>query len=279
MKIPVYLYPNLFEVTIDLDSNNRINRVMYQRDLTLQKGLKNKVQIQFKNSDQKLLDVSTSSFVFVLFDTVNQRNLIEKDITILDTGSTATVYPSKGLGEVVFTESDLDRCESVDYKFGIKKLDSDGSYVPVYANTYYGMGETVHVKHDLYPVLKPSQEVTHFTTYYNATTQNYEYYTGNLYAYPEFNSNTALHTAAVYMTNYRGQVILEATLENDPATFGNYAIIDTITYNGFTGIDYFNFNGVFSKVRVRYIPEENPITQHNNDTAYAGTVDRVLYRS
>ena len=111
------------------------------------------------------------------------------------------------------------------------------------------------------------------------STQNYEYYTGNLYAYPEFKSNTALHTAAVYMTNYRGQVILEATLENDPATFGNYAIIDTITYNGFTGIDYFNFNGVFSKVRVRYIPEENPITQHNNDTAYAGTVDRVLYRS
>ena len=278
MKLPVYLYPNLFEVILDLDNNNRINQIMYQRDLKLQKGIKNKIQIQFKNSDQKFLDVSTSSFVFVLFDTVNQRNLIEKDITIIDDGTTRAL---RGLGEVVLTESELQKCESTFYKMGIKALDSDGSYVPTYANTYYTVGATVEVRHDLYPTLVPSQEVTKFSMYFNAdeSARQYEYYTGNLNAYPEFNSNTALHTAAVYMTRYKGRVIVEGTLETSPTTFGHYAIIKDTTYNGFTGIDYYNFNGVFSKIRVRYIPDKDPVTQENNNTVYSGTVDKVLYRS
>ena len=130
-KLPVYLYPNLFEVILDLDDNNRINQVMYQRDLKLQKGLKNTVQLQFKNSDQKLIDIRSKQFVFVLFDTINQRNLIEKDVRILDTSTTATTALLKGLGEVVFTESELQACESVYYKGVIKALDEDGSYIPV----------------------------------------------------------------------------------------------------------------------------------------------------
>jgi hypothetical protein len=67
--------------------------------------------------------------------------------------------------------------------------------------------------------------------------------------------------------------------ENDPVTFGNYAVIGNFSYTGFSGIAYYNFNGVFSRVRIRYIPDKNPISQLNNDTSYAGTVDKVLYRS
>lgn len=277
MKLPVYLYTNLFEVILDLDNNNRINQVMYQRDLKLQKGVKNKVQLQFKNSDQKFIDVSTSSFVFVLFDTVNQRNLIEKNVTILDDGSNREL---RGLGEVVFTESDLQSCESTFYKMGIKALDVDGSYIPAYANTYYGVGATIEVRHDLYPTLVPSQEVVKFSMYFNAdqSAQRYEYYTGNLNAYPQFNGNTALHTIAVYMSRYKGRVIVEGTLESNPGTFGNYAVIKDTVYDGFTGIDYYNFNGIFSNIRVRYIPNKEPVSQQNNNTVYAGTVDRVLYR-
>lgn len=278
MKLPVYLYANLFEVILDLDNNNRINQIMYQRDLTLQKGVKNRIQLQFKNSDQKLMNVSSSTFVFTLFDTVNQRNLIEKNVTILDDGVTLAL---KGLGEVIFTESDLMNCESVYYKMGIKVLENDGSYSPTYANTYYGVGGTLSVKHDLYPVMIPSQETTSFSMFFNANqdAQWYEYYTGNLNAYPQFKSNTALHTAAVYMTRYKGRIIIEGTLENDPSTFGNYAVISDTAYTGYTGIAYTNFNGIFSKIRVRYIPDKNPVTQQNNDTAYRGTVNKVLYRS
>lgn len=58
-KLPVYLYPNLLTVQLDLDNNTRIDRTMYQRELKIQKGLKNKVQIQVKNSDQKLVRIKS----------------------------------------------------------------------------------------------------------------------------------------------------------------------------------------------------------------------------
>ena len=80
------------------------------------------------------------------------------------------------------------------------------------------------------------------------------------------------------MTKYKGDILIEGTLENSPSSFGNYAVISRKTYNGFTGIDYTNFNGVFSKIRIRYIPAKDPVTQRNNNTTYAGTVDQVLFR-
>jgi hypothetical protein len=61
-KLPVYLYPNLFVIQLDLDNTVRgINNTMYQRELKIQKGLKNKVQIQFKNSDQKNIRINRNS--------------------------------------------------------------------------------------------------------------------------------------------------------------------------------------------------------------------------
>lgn len=262
---------------------------MYQRELKLQKGVKNTIQIQFKNSDQKLLNVSSGSFVMSLFDVVNQRNLMQKDVIILDDGVTPSL---RGLGKVIFTESDLELCESTYYKIGFKALDSEGSYAPAYANTYYDTAGTVEVRHDLFPTLLPSQEVTsqqfQMHVNYDINAQRYEYYSGNLDANPQFKSNAALHTAAIYMSNYTGIVRIEGTLENTPNSFGNYAIINETGYSGFTGIDYKNFNGIFSKIRIRYIPAKNPVTNSNSlysgpnaaqNLAYAGEVDKVLYRS
>ena len=182
---------------------------------------------------------------------------------------------------MVFTESDLNACESTYYKFGVKQLDDTGSYVPAYANTYYEMAGTLEVRHDLFPTLVPSQETTAFTTYYNADIgfQQHEYYTGNFDAHPEFKSNNALHTVAVYMTNYKGDILIEGSLDPDPTVFGDYATIQTRTYDDVTGIRYYNFNGIFSNIRVRYIPEKNPFDNQNDDPAYRGTVDKVMYRS
>ena len=40
-NLPVYLYSNTLDVTLDLDATVRgVNQVMYQRDLKIQKGIK-----------------------------------------------------------------------------------------------------------------------------------------------------------------------------------------------------------------------------------------------
>lgn len=277
-KCPIYLYPNLFEVILDLDQNTRIHNIMYQRNIQLQKGLKNRVQIQFKNSDQKLLPVSTSSFVFSMFDAINQRQVVRKVVSMIDDGVTTS---TKGLGVLELAESDTLDLDVGTYKFTVANVESDGSYLPTYANTYYGIGGTIELRQDSYPVLQPSMEEYSFQDQYNYDTQLHDYYSGPMYAAPQFNGNSALHTMAIYMTKFKGTVHIQATQSNTPGYFDDYATIQTLTYTGRSGIDYINFNGVFSYVRIKYTPTPDPVSGNNNHMSdtYHGTIDRVLYRS
>ena len=277
-KLPVYLYTNLFEVMLDLDNNIGIHQTMYQQPLTIQKGVRSTIQLQFKNSDQKRLNISTQTFVMNVFDPTNNTLMLSKQLDILDTASTTT-NALKGIGQVTFTEVDTLEAEPKNYRFSVTRLESDGSYSPAYTNTYYGVAGTLEIRNDVYPALKPSQEITNFQRNYNATASKWEYSTGNLRANPEFQAGTALHTVAFYMTGFKGRVLVEGTLENSPGTYSYFATLGTKTYFNYTGVGYVNFNGLFSYIRVRYIPDANPLTGLNDDTTYAGTFDKVQYRS
>lgn len=281
LKLPVYLYPNTFELLLDLDDNQRIHNIMYQRDLTIQKGVKNKIQLQFKNSDQKPVPVSTSSFKFTMFDRTNQRKVIEKDITILDDGTTST----RGLALLVLAEGDTWGIDCADYQFSITKYDeTDNTYTPAYANTYYGMVGTLHLQHDLMPALQKSLTVTQFQKNLNRDpgSQRYEFDSGNLPGNPSFHHNGEYHTMAVYMTNYTGWVHAQGSMDNAPPPSGavsTYADIEARYYTRFTGIDYFNFQGVWSYTRLRYVPDIGAYPGLNDQTQYTGSVDKLLYRS
>lgn len=279
-KLPVYLYTNLFDVTLDLDNNRGIHQTMYQRTLKIQKGVRNTVQLQFKNSDQKRIDISTQTFVMNVFNQEDHQLVMTKDLTIIDDGSTSTNI-LKGLASVTFTESDTLGIDTKSYNFSITKLEEGGSYSPTYSNTYYDVAGVLEVKNEILPAMKPSLAVTNFQRVFNpdSAAQQWEFYSGNIRVNPELQSNHAQHTVAIYMTNFKGSVRVEATQENSPGTYGNYATISTKTYTGFTGSDYVNFNGVFTSVRVKFIPQKDPATLLNTDVNYTGSVDKVLYRS
>jgi hypothetical protein len=276
--LPVYLYQNNISVILDLDPDVRgVNQVMYQRDLKIQKGIKNQIRIQFKNSDQKRIPISnTQTFVFSMFDATNRRLLIEKPLEILDDGVTTS---TRGLALLELDSSDTLDLTRSSYTYSIKYADpSNGDYLPAYSNTYYGMNGTLYVSEEIYPVLQPSQEVDVFQKSFNAATQKYEHKSGNIYAYPEYNGNSALHTVAYYMTNFKGTVYVEGTLYNTPDSTDRYSIINSRHYDGFSGIDMVNFNGVFSYIRVMYIPDSAPADVGNDNPAYYGSFDKILYR-
>jgi hypothetical protein len=346
-SLPVYLYPNTLDVILDLDPTVQgVNRTMYQRDLKIQKGIKNKIRIQFKNSDQKRLPISnTATYVFNMFDADTQQLVIEKQLEVLDdsvvvyqsqdqgaagntltfadtsdlsvgqtvtgfgisantivstitgtnvilsnpttvalTSSTSLTFNTlslRGVGQLTLLESDTVDLETNSYKFSIVYRDpEDGTFLPTYADTYYGIPGTVYLNNDVFPILQPSQEIVSFLKSFNSQTNLYEHKSGNVYAYPEYNGNTALHTMALYMTGFKGTVYIQGTLYNSPQSLGRYVTVATLNYNGFTGIDYQNFNGIFSYVRVMYVPAVNPVGSNgNDDPAFYGSFDKVLYRS
>jgi hypothetical protein len=274
--LPVYLYANKLDIILDLDATVRgVNQIMYQRDLKIQKGIKNQVRIQFKNSDQKRVSISnTQTFVFSMFDVVNQRLLIEKELEVLDE-TTST----KGMALLTLNESDTLDLDRSSYQYSVKLMDTDGSYTPAYSNTYYGMAGTLHLSNDVYPILQDSNSVDSFNITYNDDIQLYEHKSGNIYANPEYNGNSALHTVAMYMTGYKGTVYIQGTLDNSPGSSGNYSTIATRTYTGFTGIDPVNFNGVYTYIRIVHVPSTAPAESNNDNPNFFGSFDKALYRS
>jgi len=84
-KLPIYLYSNLFEVLLDLDQNRGIYNIMYQRKLRIQKGFKDSIQFQFKNSDQKPIHLTTATnYWFDMIDSLGRELVLTKPLTILD---------------------------------------------------------------------------------------------------------------------------------------------------------------------------------------------------
>lgn len=276
--LPVYLYQNNLDVILDLDPTvTGVNNVMYQRDLKVQKGLKNSIRIQFKNSDQKRINISTTeTYVFSMFDANSQRLMVEKSLTVLDEGTTAT----RGLALLTLTEGETIDLDKSSYTYSIRKLENDNSYSPAYSNTYYGINGTLHLLNDINPVLQPSKDISNFLISYNSETDLYEFKSRAIYADPAYQNNTALHTAAIYMTGFKGTLHIMGTLNNNPDDLGYYATLATRTYNGVTGIDYINFNGVYSYLNFMYVPAQGPMDLNNKDNqAYRGTLDKILYRS
>lgn len=368
-KLPVYLYSNLIPVQLDLDTSVRgINNTMYQRELKIQRGVKNKVHIQFKNSDQKNVRInalttvvgsaSTSSstievadasniqlgmivnsdsvkegtyiseisantltldnlnpvyepdsdqflspittaitsgtsisfnhnFIFSMFDAEQDRMIVQKTLEIIDDGVTTA---TRGLALLSLTESDTRELHNGYYNFSITLTDSDGASLPAYSNVYYSMNGTARITHDALPKLKDSQTISSFQKYPNDATHLYEFYTGNLKAYPELTQTT---TIAMYFENYTGTVKVQGTLDNSPSTFANYSTIETRTYSGFTGVDYVNAIGSWSDVRVKWYPDASTLSGLLNyyspempgnptpGTEYYpnGKIDKILCRS
>jgi len=370
-NLPVYLYPNKTNVLVDLDGGTRgAYNVMYQRELKIQKGLKNKVQLQFKNSDQKSIRVLaatrtadnittgtfilpvvstasisvgmkpsiasdptyfqegtyvadigngtvtlgtqnpvynpeinqflsplqlnissgtniifSSNFTFSMFDSINNNLLISKSIDILDDGVTTA---TRGLALLTLDENDTRELETTSYTFGITQVDEQGANLATYANTYYGINGTLQLTADLYPMPRPTVEITQWQKYYNQSNLKYDFYTGNLRSYPEQNQVT---TVALYLKDFKGTIHIQGTLQNNPGTFANYADIAILTYTApATDVIYYNAVGSWSDVRVLWTPDSNGASNYYSPqmpgnptpgTEYfpCGKVDKIQYRS
>lgn len=277
-SLPIYLYPNTYDLILDLDGAvTGVNRVMYQHDLKLQRGIKNSVRIQFKNSDQKKIKIANSgTFLFNMFDINTQQLVAQKPLEIVDDGVTTS---TKGLAVLNLIEADTINLSKSSYNFSVTFIDpNDSTTNPAYANTYYGMLGTAYLGNEAYPELRYSQEVLSFLKVFNDDTLLFEHKSGDIYSYPELASGGAVHTAAVYLTGYRGELQVQGTLANQPNN-SSYSIIYQTTYSNYTGVDCINFEGVYSHVRFVFVPAVAPGESTNDDPTYYGKFDKVLYRS
>ena len=235
------------------------NSKVYDRRLTLHRGVSNPISFTFKNEDQKAQDITSKTYEFTVIDTESKVSVLTKTLTILDDGSTVS---TKGDASCTITEGDLLELNAKFYNFSVKEVKSDGSREVTYANTGYAAAGTIELLDGAYPEFTDSTSVSAFTLSGDTFTSS------AIDGKPGINNNQALHTIAIYPNNFSGTLKVEGTMVSTSPTDNDYFTITTSTLSSASSVSSLNFTGVFQNVRF--------VADRTSGTT--GRIDKILYR-
>ena len=235
------------------------NSKVYDRRLTLHRGVSNPLTFTFKNEDQKAQDIVGKEYEFNLIDTQSKKSVLTKTLTVLDDGSTVS---TKGDASCTILEGDLLDLDAKFYNFSVREVKSDGSREVTYADTGYAAAGTVELLDGGYPQFVPSTSVSAFTLSDNVFTSS------AVDGKPGINNNQALHTIAIYPNNFSGKVKVQGTMVSSTITDNDYFTITTTNLTSASSVTTLNFTGVFQNVR--FVAERT--------TGTTGRIDKILYR-
>ena len=136
------------------------NSQVYDRRLTLHRGVNNPITFTFKNEDQKAQDIVGKEYELNIIDSESKKSVITKTLTIDDDGSTIS---TKGDASCTITEGDLLPLDAKFYNFAVREVKSDGSREVTYADTGYASAGTIELLDGAYPEHVPSKEISSFT--------------------------------------------------------------------------------------------------------------------
>jgi hypothetical protein len=256
----IYYYANAVDVQLDLDPTiTTRNRIVYQRTVKIYKGVDNTLQFNFKNSDQKAVNITGWDVSFNVISDTDGVVILSKLATVVDL--------LNGIVTVELNELDLIGLDREFYNYTLSVTDPlTGKTKPVYVDDNYDVRGELSVLSGRYPTFLPSIQVG-FPTDSNVTVT-----TSAIHSESPSRQLSTSHTAQFYFDNFTGNIAVQATLDSLPpngATSANvtlsWATISTLPYVNQTTPDYYNFDGVFTAVRFNIAKD-------------SGTVTSALYR-
>ena len=215
---------------------------MYSRQLQVYKGIDNVLEFRVLNADQKPIDISTYVPKFQAFDE-NKNLIIEHNGIALTNDDSSSI---RGLFKVTVTANDLLNVKAQFLSYSIHLEDANGDNVITYSDSHFGNSGTIKVSTEAYPGPRATYSVSTFSE------DNSVWYSETVNAEPAINGNEALHTAVVYTSSYIGDVVVQATLDNQVTGTTSWADVATLSFTGSeTEPTPVNFNGVFSHLRFK----------------------------
>ena len=242
--LPRYLCNNITTLVADVAGIITEYRPVYSKQLQVYKGIDNVLEFRLLNADQKPVDITSYIPKLVAFDETNHM-VLEKDCTILDDGSTVT----RGKFKVTVAENELLNLKQQYLSYNIYLVETDGDKVLTYSQPNFGNDGVIYVNARTFPGPLISHSVTTFSqegvginTWYSSTVD----------AQPGINGNEALHTAAAYTSSYIGDIVVQATLDNQVTGTTQWADVGQLIFSGSEDMPQpVNFNGVFSHIRFK----------------------------
>jgi hypothetical protein len=135
--------------------------------------------------------------------------------------------------------------------YSIVLRDVNDKEVLTYADSHFGNNGIIRISDEVFRDPNPSKVIETFNILDNV--ENPVYVSSAVDAEPGTNNNEALHTIAVYSNGYEGDVIVQATLENQITNTTEWADIVTLSFDGSIDIEPVpaSFNGVLRFIRIK----------------------------
>lgn len=236
--IPRYLVTNRINIVADVAGFITEYRPVYNRQIQLYKGVDNVVEFKVVNADQKAVELTTYTPTLYVFDEAKTL-IVEKQ------GVNSSI---KGVVTFTITENDLLNIKQQYLGYNVL-LNNANEKVLTYSHSNFDNDATMYVNARTMPGPQATYSVTQFA---ETDVESDVWVSESITAQPAINGNEALHTAAVYTDSYIGDVVVQATLDNQVSDGTDWADIDTITFTGSEAEPTpINFNGVFSYLRFK----------------------------
>ena len=257
---PRYLVDNKINLVANESGFITEYKPVYSRTIQIYKGIDNVLDFRLYNADHRPADITAFTPKFVAFDE-NNSLVLEKEGTILDDGSTIT----RGKFKITVTENELLNIKQQYLSYNVYLVDSNNDKVLTYNHSNFDNDATIYVNAKTFPGPLATYEVTQFE---QTQVGSSEWISETIDAQPAINGNEALHTAAVYTASYSGDVVVQATLDNQVTESTQWADVATVSFTGAEATPVpVNFNGVFSYLRFK--ANSNP----------ANTINKILVRN
>jgi hypothetical protein len=229
------------------------------------KGVDNMLDLVITGSDRRPVSLLRRELTVVLWDR-------ETGTTIFRRRAMPTVAEN-GQAKLTVFARDLMTLGPGIYSLAATMVDAEGLETALTWNRAQQAAFDVEVKDAVVPTSRATHEVVQFTTI--DSLQGIQVvssgYNGPLF----YRKDSGLFTVGVYGSNYTGSIIVQGTMDENITTETLWADlkpqdsdISTLTFQGYTGIDPYNF---YANVRwLRIVKSDSP--------SNAGTLDKVQIR-
>lgn len=187
----VYNYTPKYQVVLFDGDSPRRYQIVYAKNLTLNKGVDNRIQFQFLNQEQKPIDLTGKDITF---------RFINADGTGVDIQKTVNpTLPLKGLANLTITQAELMEIDAQIGSFSLNIVEGN-LILPIFTNSEADARGVCQVMDSILPKHIPSTQVT-IPTHGNVSNTGNTYYSSVLGL-----SGASKLTIQTTLSNYSGNI-------------------------------------------------------------------------
>lgn len=265
-KISSYLYSNRISVVADLASYPVEYRPVYQRRIKLYKGVKNVVEFDVRNADQKRITITNYNLKCVILDHYNTEIL---------TADVEPVINTTGLATMTIHAEQIEYIKPQFLKFSLYILNDDGTKTLLYGDSQFGATGQIDLLNGVVPEAVPAQIIDKFI-YLIDDSVNPDvttYYSSSVEVNPRNDINDTHQIRLEFRLNsFDALVTVQITTDAVVSTATNWSDLETFTINNSTDVvskvynEITDYSNNISWLRIKYIP----------DTTNTGSIDKIL---